>query len=111
VAGHRGHPGRDEYGIEPSADLVAAPVRLPRARGLQAEPVFDGDEVEQAALGLLYQVRPVPGREQIGRAGTWLAPRGRMPAGAVERKRQMERRARTQGTLPSGQGYGSQAGR
>jgi hypothetical protein len=85
VPGHWRHPGGDEHGIEPSADLVAARVRLPEARGLQAQPVLDGGEVEQPALGLLDEIRPVPGREQIGRAGSWLAPGRRMPAGAVER--------------------------
>src|SRR5580692_2698527 len=59
------------------------------AGGLQAEPVLDGHEVEQAEFGLLDQVRPVAGLEQLARACPRLAPRGRMPASAFERDGQV----------------------
>jgi hypothetical protein len=52
------------------------------------QAIFDGDEVEQAPLGLGDDVRPVTGGEQFPRTSPWLAPRGRVPARAVERDRQ-----------------------
>ena len=61
-----------------------------RATDWTTEAVLDGDEVEQAALGLGDDVGPVAAGEQLGRAGPRLAPRGGMPAGAVERDGQVE---------------------
>jgi hypothetical protein len=84
-----GRPRRDQRGVEPAADLVGPRVGPAEAAGLQAESVLDGDEVEQAALGLLDESHPVPGREQLSRAGARLAPGGRMPASALERDGQV----------------------
>ena len=58
--------------------------------GLQVQPVLDGEEVQQAALGLLSQPGPVAGGEQPLRLGVGLPPRGGMPAGAVEGDRQVQ---------------------
>jgi hypothetical protein len=52
-------------------------------------PVLEGEEVQQAALGLLSQLGPVAGGEQPLRLGVALPPRGRMPASTVEGNRQM----------------------
>ena len=61
-----------------------------RVIGLQVEPVLDGDEVEQAALGLLGQAGPVRrGEEPVG-LGVRLSPGGRVPAGAVQRDGQVQ---------------------
>ena len=43
-------------------------------RDCSAERVLDGDQVEQAALGLLHQLGPVARGEQLVRAGAGLAP-------------------------------------
>ena len=72
------------HGVEAAADLVGAAVQLAVVGGLQAESVLDGDEVEQAALGLGDQVGPVGGGEQVPGAGDRLTPGGRVPAGAFE---------------------------
>jgi len=90
VPGQRRDPGCDEHRVEPSADLVRAAVRLGPVGGLQAEPVLDRDEVEQAALGLLHQAGPVTRREQLAWPCLRLAPRGRMPATAVESHGQVQ---------------------
>jgi hypothetical protein len=58
--------------------------------GLQVEAVLDGEEVEQAAFGLLGQLGPVAGGEQPLRLRVRLAPRGGMPARAVEGDRQVQ---------------------
>ena len=58
--------------------------------GLQVQPVLDGEEVQQAALGLLSQLGPVAGGEQPLRLRVGLAPRGGMPASAVEGNRQVQ---------------------
>ena len=71
-------------GVEAPAHLVGAVVDPPQRAGLDAERVVEGDEVEQAPLGRAGLVDPVPGREQLGRAGRRVAPRRRVPAGAVE---------------------------
>jgi hypothetical protein len=84
VPGEGRDAGRDEYGVQTAADLVGAAVQLAVVRGLQAEPVLEGDEVEQAALGLGDQVGPVSGSEHVPGAGDLLAPGGGVPAGAVE---------------------------
>ena len=79
-------PGGDQHRVEPAADLVGAVVGARRSRSdWSAEGVLDGDEVEQAALGLGDQVGPVAGGEQLGGPGVRLAPGGRVPAGAVQR--------------------------
>jgi hypothetical protein len=54
------------------------------AVGLQAEPVLDRHEVEQAALGFGDQVHPVARGGQLAQPRLRLAPPGRMPAGAVK---------------------------
>jgi len=51
---------------------------------VEPEAVLERDEIEQALLGLADDVGPVPGAEQFVRARERLAPRGRMPARAVE---------------------------
>lgn len=79
VAGEGGDAGGDQDGVQPSAYLVRAAVGTGDLRGLEAERVLDGHEVEQAALGLGDQIRPVCGGEQITGAGHRLAPGGRMP--------------------------------
>ena len=56
----------------------------PGVVGLQAEGVLDGDEVEQAALGLGDEVGPVAGGEQLARAGRRARARRR---GASRRRR------------------------
>lgn len=76
--------GGGQDGVEAAAHLVGAAVQLAELRGLQAESVLDGDEVEQAALGLGDQVGPVGGGEQVPGAGDLLTPGGGVPAGAVE---------------------------
>ena len=91
VPGQRGDPGGDEDGVQPAADLVGAVVGSGTARGLQAEGVLDGDEVEQAALGLGDQVGPVAGGEQFAGAGAGLAPGGGVPAGAVQGDGEVQR--------------------
>ncbi len=53
MAGHRRDPGRDQHRVQAAADPVGALVPAKPLIGLQVEPVFDGDEIEQAALGLL----------------------------------------------------------
>jgi hypothetical protein len=90
VAGERRDPGRDEHGVEAAADLVGAAVQLAVVRGLQAEAVLEGDEVEQAALGLGDQVGPVRGGEQVAGPGHRLPPGGGVPAGAVEGDGEMQ---------------------
>ena len=106
MAGHRRHPGRGQDGVQPPAYLVGPGVRPAAVRGLQAEPVLDGHEVEQAALGLGDDVGPVGGGEQLGRARPGLAPRGGMPSSAVERdgKSHGARRGDTQDVPPAGLG-------
>src|ERR1017187_3251453 len=88
VSGQRRDPSRDEHRVQPPAHLVdwpGRPGRLAVAGGLQAQAVFDRDKVEQAALGLADQVGPVARREELARSRLRLAPRGGVPAGAVER--------------------------
>jgi hypothetical protein len=74
--------GGDQHRVEPSADLVGPAVRAAGARGgLQAERVLDGDEVQQPALGLRRQGRPVARGEQVpGRAPGSRHPTGCHPA-------------------------------
>ena len=83
-AGQRRHPGRDQHRVQAPGHR-----RSVRRATADREAVLDGDEVEQAALGLGDEVGPVPGGEQLGRAGPRLAPRGGMPARAVEGDRQV----------------------
>ena len=58
--------------------------------GLQVQPVLDGEEVQQAALGLLSQLGPVASGEQPLRLGVGLPPRRGMPARAIEGNRQVQ---------------------
>ena len=91
--GHRGHePDRTgqrrdarerEQGVE-TATHAAAVSRLERER------VVDGDEVEPAAFGKLYQIDEVLPFEQVLRARVTFAPRARVAAGAVEAHTEME---------------------
>ena len=60
--------------------------------GLEPERVLDGHEVEQAPLGLLDEVDPVVGVEQLGGPGVGFAPGRGVPAGTVERDGDMEGR-------------------
>ena len=69
---------------------VGARVGLEVVVGLQVQPVLDGEEVQQAALGLASQLGPVAGGEQPLRLGVGLPPRGGMPASAVESNRQVQ---------------------
>jgi hypothetical protein len=87
--GWRG-PGRDQDRVQAAPDPVGARVGLEVVVGLQVQPVLDGEEVQQAALGLLSQLGPVTGGEQSIRLGVGLAPRGGMPASAVESNRQVQ---------------------
>lgn len=92
VAGQRGDPRGDEDGVQAAADLVGAAVGFGGVRGLEAERVLDGHEVEQTSLGLGDEVAPVGGGEQFAGAGDGLAPGGRVPAGAVEGDGEVQRR-------------------
>ena len=94
------HPRRHQDRVEPSPDLVGPLVELPAPRRLQGEGVLNGHEVEQAALGLLDEVDPVAGREELGRPGVGLAPGRRMPTGAVQRDGEVERWGRSHGSPP-----------
>jgi hypothetical protein len=94
VPGQRCHTGGDEDGVQAAADLVGAFVRVQEVGGLRAEAVLDGDEVEQTALGLVDQVGPVRGGEQVPGAGHRLAPGGGMPAGAVQGDGKVQERRR-----------------
>ncbi|HEY5015930.1 MAG TPA: hypothetical protein VII59_04050 [Streptosporangiaceae bacterium] len=85
-----GGPGRDQHGVQPTADAVGPFVTPEVVIGLQVEAVLDGDEVEQAALGPLRQVYPVGRREETVRLGVLLAPCCRVPAGAIERDSQVQ---------------------
>jgi len=77
VAGRRADPGRDQDGVQAAADPVGALVATEAVVGLEVKPVFDGDEVEQAALGLPRQVDPVGRGEEAVRPGVRLPPGGR----------------------------------
>ena len=83
MPGQRRHPRGDQHRVEAAGHPVGP-------GGLDAEAVLDGDEVEQAPLGLRDDVGPVAAGEQLGRAGAGLAPGGGMPAGPVERDGQVE---------------------
>ena len=85
VAGARRDPGGDQHGVQPAADAVGALVGPQRVVGLQGQAVFDGDEVQQAPLGLADQVGPVARGQQLGGAGVGLAPGGGVPTRSVER--------------------------
>ena len=82
----------DEIGTRSrtAPDPVPAGVGRQAVVGLQVQPVLDGEEVQQAALGLLSQAGPVAGGEQPLRLRVGLAPRGGMPACAVEGDRQVQ---------------------
>ena len=69
VPGGGRDPGRDQHGVQTAPDPVGAVVGLEAVVGLQGQPVLDGDEVEQAALGLADQVGPVAGGEQLAAGG------------------------------------------
>ncbi len=88
----RCHPGGHEYRVESAAHLVGALVGHQRlcGRGLQAERVLDGDEIEPSVLGLGDQVGPVTGRQQVGRPGIGFTPRRRVPARCVEGNREVQ---------------------
>ncbi len=86
VPGQRGRPGGDEHRVQAPGDPVGP-------GGLQREAVFDGDEVEQASFGLGDDIGPVAAGEQLGRARARLAPRGGMPARAIERDGQVHGRS------------------
>jgi hypothetical protein len=89
--GVRGDPRCGQHRVQPAAHLVGAVVRAcEAARGLQAERVFDGQEVEGAGFGLAGQVRPVPGAEQLPGPRVRRAPGGGVPAGPVERHREVQ---------------------
>lgn len=92
MPGERGDPGGDQDGVEAAPDLVGTAVRFEGVRGLEAEAVLDGHEVEQPALRLGDQVGPVAGGEQLTRPGDGFAPGGRVPAGAVEGDGEVQRR-------------------
>ena len=76
--------------FQAAPDPVQARVGLKAVVGLQVQPVLDGEEVQQAALGLLSQLGPVAGGEQPLRLRVGLAPRGGMPASAVKSNRQVQ---------------------
>lgn len=82
VCGERGDTSGDEHGVEPAAHSVGPVVRTVEPVRLQAEGVLDRDEVEQAALGLLDQIGPVPGVEQF--RGPRAAP-ARLPDASLPR--------------------------
>ncbi len=86
VCGARRDAGGDQSGVETAAHLVGA-------GGLRAERVLDGDQVEQPALGFPYDVDPVSGGEQFGGTGRFVPPRRGVPAGAVQRHREVQLRS------------------
>ena len=90
VPGGGGGPGRDQHRVQTAPDPVGARVGRRAVVGLQVQPVLDGEEVQQAALGLLSQPGPVAGGEQPLRLRGGFAPRGGMPASAVEGDRQVQ---------------------
>ncbi len=83
--GMRGDPSGDRDRIETSAYLVSPIVRALVTRGLPRQGVLDRHEVQQTALGLVRQVGPVPGGEQVVGPSVGLPPCGGMPARAIER--------------------------
>jgi hypothetical protein len=95
AAGHGRDPGRDKGGVEAPANPVSPVVGLERMVGLKPESVLDRDEVDEAAFGPLNQVDPVLRGEQFAGTGIGLTPRGGMPAGAVQRDREVQRVGRT----------------
>ncbi len=94
VTGQRSHSVRHQHRVQPAAHTIGPRLGAGPVAGLQTERVLDGDDVEQPGFCLADQIRPVTGREQLIRTGRRLAPRGRVPAGAVQRHSQMERIAR-----------------
>ena len=50
----RAHPGRNEDGIEPAADLIGTLIRFEGMVGLEPQAILNGDEVEQTPLRLAY---------------------------------------------------------
>ena len=84
MPGGGGDPGRDQHRVQTAPDPVGAGVSRQAVVGLKIQAVLDGEEVEQAALGLLSQLGPVAGGEQPLRSRVGFAPRGGMPASAVE---------------------------
>jgi hypothetical protein len=104
VLGGGGGPGRDQHRVQAAPDPVGAGVGLETFVGLQVEAVLDGEEVKQATFGLLSQLGPVAGGEQPLRLRVRLAPRGGMPAGAVEGDRQVQGSRGGHDDLRSGSG-------
>ena len=90
VPGGGGGPGRDQHRVEAAPDPVGAGVGRQAVVGLQVQAVLNGEEVQQAAFGVAGQLGPVTGGEQPLRLGIRLAPRGGMPASAVESDREMQ---------------------
>ena len=74
----------DQQGVEAAAHLIGALVRPERKAGLQGERVLDRGEVDAPGVGPLHDVDPVLRGEEVVRARGLLAPRGGMPAGALE---------------------------
>lgn len=82
--------GGEQHRVDAAPDLVGAVVGPVEGGGLEAEGVLEGDEVEQAPLGLGDEVGPVGGVEQLAGPGALLAPGRRMPARPVEREGQVQ---------------------
>ena len=90
--GQRGQERRDQGRVEPALHAVGAALRSGEVvAGLQTERVLDGEQVEQPALGGARQVDPVAGAEQLTGPGTGLTPGRGVPAGTVERHREVQR--------------------
>ena len=79
-----------ERGLQPAPHLIGPVVGPAPAGGLHPEAVLDGEGVEQAPLGRAGEVGPVAGGEQLRRPGRRVAPRRRVPAGAVQGRHQMQ---------------------
>ncbi len=90
AAGPRGDPGGDQNRVEASADLVRAAVRAVVTRGLPRQRVLDRHKIEQAAFGLLHQVDPIAGGEQLVGPGIRFPPRRGMPTRAVKRNGEVQ---------------------
>ncbi len=82
----RGQERRQQHRIKAPADAVAAGLGIRFARSsAQAQRVFDRREHDAGVVGGAREVTPVGGGGELGGSGRGLTPRGRVPAGAVQR--------------------------
>jgi hypothetical protein len=83
--GGGGDAGGDQVRVDPGLDPIGPLVGRCVPRAGDAQAVLDAHEIEQAAFGRRGEVGPVARTEQLAGAGIRGPPRGRMPAGAVQR--------------------------